>query len=515
MLSHSGEQEFQPQAMYESVNYHIENVLSALARGKSTTDSMAYDTAWIARLTPDYPGYGFERAVTWLRENQLEDGSWGGEIRHYHDRIISTLSAIIALHEVGDGHADQERIRAGERFLWHENGRLLHDAHDTIGFHVLAITLINQAIKHDLDVPRDLYRDIDKLEKKLNLLGRNPAAWRFTTLAISMEAVMDLVPQAAEVDLSEADGSVGMSPASTVATLMHSRNPNPKSLTYLQSVMDNQADAGAPFVQPMDIFEAIWTLNHFRTADAVSPNHPEVQRILLAIKDAWIPDRGVSFTKEFRVPDLDDTAVALTLLNWGGYPTSPDVFRHYEQEDYFACYPGELDMSLSVNMRTLVALQYCKDHPDYERWMRKIVSILRRSDLNGYFWFDKWHISPYYLTSTAIWSLYGTVDDLLPSRVKWLLKTQRPDGGWGYYGRSTAEETAYCLQALLFWYPRTIGYVEAEQLQAAADFLARHFDRTPYVPLWIGKGLYMPRHLVRSAILMALHMFNRYKRNEL
>jgi halimadienyl-diphosphate synthase len=145
----------------------------------------------------------------------------------------------------------------------------------------------------------------------------------------------------------------------------------------------------------------------------------------------------------------------------------------------------------------------------YQGWSRKIIAMLRRYDLNGDFLFDKWHISPYYFTSTAIWTLHGLVDDLLPFLIKWILKTQRPDGGWGYYHESTSEETAYCLQALLFW-DQHVERIEPDLIRVAANYLQAHLDDEDYPALWIGKCLYMPCPVVRSAILMALESYRRY-----
>jgi len=496
----------------ELIEPEIESILESLTPGQSRSDSVAYDTAWLARLAPYFPGYGFDSALPWLRRNQLTDGSWGGHIRHYHDRVISTLSAIITLHLNGEGYADEQRVRAGETFLWHEKGRLHYDAHDTIGFPVLAVALINEARQAGLDVPVDLFHDVTKIEKKLNLLGDNPHLWRNTTLIVSLEAVLAQTPGAIDFDFTEENGSVGMSPAATVAAILHNNNTNPRALQYLQNTLQQQGDGGLPFIQPMDIFEIVWTLNHLRQAGAITPEHPQVRRLLDYVHQMWMPDRGISFTPYLSLADLDDTAVAFHLLRWGGYPVSADVFANFENQTHFNCYAGELDMSLSVNVRTLGALQLAKDHPRYEQWSQKIIALLRRSALNGQLLFDKWHTSPYYFTSTAIYTLQGLVDDVLAPLVKWILKTQRPIGGWGYYDEVTAEETAYCLQALLTW-DRHVERVDPDAIHVAANYLQRYFNDRTHPPLWIGKCLYTPYYLVRSAILMALHSYREYLSN--
>jgi halimadienyl-diphosphate synthase len=101
-------------------------------------------------------------------------------------------------------------------------------------------------------------------------------------------------------------------------------------------------------------------------------------------------------------------------------------------------------------------------------------------------------------------------DDLAYPCIKWILKTQRADGGWGYYDVSTLEETAYCLQALLHW-DRAIERVEPAQIDAAAAFLSRNIHEEHLPPLWIGKCLYSPRNVVRSAALAAMHSYLAYR----
>ena len=117
------------------------------------------------------------------------------------------------------------------------------------------------------------------------------------------------------------------------------------------------------------------------------------------------------------------------------------------------------------------------------------------------FWFDKWHTSPYYPTAHAVIACAGYNDTLVEDTIQWILETQSLAGSWGYY-MPTAEETAYCLQALTIW-KRHGGQVPAEALRRGASWLAEHME-PPYPPLWVGKCLYCPVLVVRSAILSAL-----------
>src|SRR5512143_757793 len=81
--------------------------------GSGYVSSTAYDTAWVARLV-DFDQELANRALHWLCENQLPDGSWGvAQPYYYQDRIISALSAMIALTHRGRRAQDRLQIEKG------------------------------------------------------------------------------------------------------------------------------------------------------------------------------------------------------------------------------------------------------------------------------------------------------------------------------------------------------------------------------------------------------------------
>ena len=92
--------------------------------------------------------------------------------------------------------------------------------------------------------------------------------------------------------------------------------------------------------------------------------------------------------------------------------------------------------------------------------------------------------------------------ELCQLAVDWILKNQKPDGAWGFYNTSTAEETAYCIQALVIW-QRYTGSSLMEKINQAYEWLIRNCE-PPYPPLWIDKSLYCPEVLVKSSIVSAL-----------
>jgi len=114
---------------------------------------------------------------------------------------------------------------------------------------------------------------------------------------------------------------------------------------------------------------------------------------------------------------------------------------------------------------------------------------------------DKWHSSPYYATAHAIIACAGLAPELVEDSVEWLLRTQNIDGSWGTY-LPTAEETAYAVQALWVWNEQ-VGRVPPQALHDGARWLTEHINQ-PYPPLWIGKCLYNPNLVIRSAVISAL-----------
>src|SRR5512139_1275527 len=83
-------------------------------RGWLGTD--AYSTAWVATVPdvydPSRPTW--PRALHYLRTHQLDDGGWGEpHIFFAHERTISTLAAIRALHLWKALPEDGMRIRRG------------------------------------------------------------------------------------------------------------------------------------------------------------------------------------------------------------------------------------------------------------------------------------------------------------------------------------------------------------------------------------------------------------------
>jgi halimadienyl-diphosphate synthase len=159
-----------------------------------------------------------------------------------------------------------------------------------------------------------------------------------------------------------------------------------------------------------------------------------------------------------------------------------------------------------VHVHLLDALSVCSDFPDKSRMIRKVIDFLRRTQIYGAFWFDKWHTSPYYTTAHAIITALDVASELIGDGITWLVQTQRPDGSWGAL-QGTAEETAYALQALTA-YKRRGGKVLPTTLQQGLAYLEKSVEKhsSSYPLLWVSKTLYSPKWVVHSAVLGAMLM---------
>ena len=341
----------------------------------------------------------------------------------------------------------------------------------------------------------------NKIERKLAAIPQLEFVHE-KSLFYSFESIATYYPPDKTLSV-DVDGCVGSSPSATAGAILNALCDK-NSLDYIADLLLHQGDGGLPTVDFADTFEITWVLDNLRYAGLIHPNDENVKPILNYLWSTWIKRGGnISFSSRFQMPDLDETSVAYTLLHWAGYPADDSIFTLFEGDDYFYCYPNELDPSLSANIRFLVALQYM-NHPMKARWEDKVIGAIRSWTKDAY-WYDKWHISPYYLTASAIWMLEGILGDVLPEKIQWIVDTQNQDGGWGFYGRSTAEETAYCIQALSVW-SRHFRYETA--LRRGNDFLEQSAN-SPLPAMWVGKCLYTPRKVVESSILSAKFSFHR------
>ena len=483
-------------------------LLSAVGTGY--VSSTAYDTAWVARLGEVDPDLA-NRALHWLCAHQLPDGSWGaGAPYHYHDRVISTLAAMIALTYRGRRAMDRSQIEKGLAALDYITGKATKalrasEGMATVGFEMIVPTLVSEA--ESLGIIRQqgdrILGRLGRLrqEKMSKLAGRKIS--RYITAAHSAEmAGTDGLHLLDVENLQEANGSVSNSPAATAYFSAYVNPGESHALAYLRQVIDAREGA-APSFAPFDIFERAWVL--WNIALAKAHRDPEIlalcQPHLDYLRSSWREAQGLGFSAENSLTDGDDTSVCFEVLSEFGSAPDVEAVLSYEEENWFRCYGLEVNPSVGVNIHVLGALR-AAGHTDKHPSVRKLLDFIRSQRMPGGYWIDKWHVSPYYTAAHAVILCRGFDDALCKETAGWMLKTQQADGAWGSGGMPTAEETAYCTQALCVWRAHG-GKVPPGRIEQASFWLRNH-SLPPYPPMWIDKSLYCPELLVKSAILSAL-----------
>jgi halimadienyl-diphosphate synthase len=476
--------------------------------GANLIDSCAYDTAWVAALrAPGRPTIPqFPACLDWLRTHQHGDGSWGAPWPCYHDRLISTLRAVLTLDGWRDHPGDAAQIEQGIGYIWRAAGRLAHDPSETVGFELLFPALLDEAATRNLPLPYMAFGGV--LRRRATTLAQAPLALAYDyrlPLATTLEALGDRFDPRRAGRVPEPGGGVAVSPSATAFLLRH-RPGDSAALAYVERAAgEGTGDHGAPTYWPLETWERSWALLHFQHAvPDLYHRLPDVTRPLLQFLAGTRHPDGWTATMASPVKDGGTTAVCFAVLGEAGYDLDPQVLYQYEEARSFRCHLLERAPSVSANAHVLDALRYC-DPATRQPRVEKVIAFLRETRHPGGFWFDKWHISPYYATSHVVLAARDFAPDLVAPAIDWIIQTAWPDGGWGHYHTPTQEETAYAVLALLAW--RDAGHrVPRDVLERGVATLQAQWSPTArdYPPLWIGKGLLAPVQIVQSAILAAL-----------
>ncbi|MGH3773386.1 MAG: hypothetical protein ACRDRW_18665 [Pseudonocardiaceae bacterium] len=477
-----------------------EHVVQAV--GVRPVEAMAYATSWAARLVTDNGQAVFPAAHQWLRQHQHADGSWGSVIPQPHDRLVSTLAAVLALYDVQQAWA-QRAVRAGVTYL-RRHGRDWQGAPgETIGFEVVAPCLVEEATSWGL-LSAEGFSELAALRcDKLSLIPTATLIHRPTPLLYSMEALANIAPLRMFAPHASLSGAMADNPAATAA--LWAATGDVAALSYLHEAAHSTGGAGMPETYPIDVFEPAWVLYVLHRAKLTPPNAKQhVERLAQLARKAG---RGLGISESFPVPDSDDTAMVANVLNAYGHSDSSllEALLSFETDTHFAGFPHERGAPVSANARILEALTRHSDQ--YAPQLAKILSFLLDTRQEGAWWTDKWHRSPHYATAQVAFALANTVPHELTGTWQWLLDSQHTHGAWGIAG-GQPEETAYAVLALDSMEPH-LGPAPADTYRHAHTYLRQHLNTPTYAELWVGKGLYTPATVVRAAILAACTLSDR------
>jgi len=470
--------------------------------GQGGISPSAYDTAWVARIpnskNPNKPM--FPRALDWVVNNQHPDGSWGGKIEYYHDRIICTLSAIVVLNQY-DEKKYRGEIKKGEKYINSNIKNLKKDNYFTVSFELLFPALLKEAKKNKLNL---LYNDsvvkkyLKIKDEKLKLLPEKLIYKKLTTLSHSAEFLGDDLNKKEIIKVRNSNGSFLNSPSATA--YVYTKTGDRKSLKYTREMM-KKFNNTAPVNYPIDIFEVCWVLDSIYSLGIESLFAGEMKRKITFLKKHW-SRRGIGWSSCIPLADLDDTAITFRLFRKNGTKVSPKVFENFITDGNIKCFDGESHPSSSHIIHLYDALKECEESGFAEDLKKLCLNhIIKMRNAKGY-WHDKWHISPYYTTSHAVFA-FGVENEISKKAIDWIIKTQRKDGSWGFFKKGTCEETAYCLQVLLLCYEKN-KKIKKQSFKKAAGYLSDNFESYDYPEMWIEKCLYTPFNIVRSYIILSL-----------
>ncbi|MGD2250590.1 MAG: prenyltransferase/squalene oxidase repeat-containing protein [Candidatus Methanofastidiosia archaeon] len=462
------------------------------------TSGVAYDTAWTARITDQRGNPLFPECVKWVLENQRPDGSWGSQILNYHDRVLSTLSAIMALKEINGKY--KQYIKRGEKYIWDNIKNLKLDNKRLIGSELLIPSLMEQAESMGLNLPYHVKIYQREYNAKLKKIDESMWYSPVTTLSFSLEFLGDAVDVERLQNAQLPNGSVATSPAATAFFLNHIRDAG--AYDYIKKILSITRDGSVMTVYPIEVFEYGWTLYNLMLAGLYFERYTEICDFLYS----HLRHSGLCWSAESPITSLDETAMACRVLCNMHYSIDFQFLNQYDNGDYYVTLASELDPSISTNIHVLDLARNCPEFPEREEAVEKLIHFLKKEMHPDGFWIDKWHVSPYYPTAHAVFALHDMEPRLAEKAISWICDSQNENGMWGKNG-GLLEETAHALQALAYYHCH-VEPIDIERIsEAVANLKYENFlPSIDLANLWIGKVLYSPIRVVWSSVASAHFM---------
>ncbi len=499
------------------IDPHLPSKAQLLERARALLDQpdMAdvghseYDAGFLARVAkPGTREPAFPEVLEVVRTTQAEDGGWAPEVDYVSARLLATLSSMLAVIEFDNGPEARARADRAAAFVLKSWPRLKDEPDLTIGFELVAAPLLAEVCERGFSNLHALSAAAEALHKEK--MSRVPPQMLYAphlSLGFSLEFLRDKLDVEQARKLQTANGLVGASVATTAHFVQKSGDE--RALRGLRELVDRRGPRSIPFGTGTELWQRLWIAYHLHMAGMSPELQPELKPHLEAIR-SHTQAFGLAWSSEVAYGDSDDTSVSSGLLHDHGYEVNWKLLAQYERPDGFVGFLVERGASVSANAHVLDAIQG-RPYPGGQDSVDKSARFLLSQRRQDGFWTDKWHASVYYVTSRATRALLRWDASCVVPSVQWLQANQRTDGGWGWFGRSSPEETAYALHALAA--ARLAGLsVDAGILAKGTAYLAPYDGSEPsdiHPKLWIAKGLYRPLHVVRSTVLAAQVMVAR------
>jgi hypothetical protein len=485
----------------------LRTLVGDLGKNGGQLSPSVYDTAQVLRL---YPPAETTPAIAWLLAQQQPDGGWESPATPYA-RDVSTLAALLALHPYRQSHKLCDVIDTGFAFLQRQAGQWAELPLDAlpIAAEVILPYLVEEAHTLGLTLEREPYALLYRLRQhKIQQILRQ-ALRVGTPPTHSWEALGKEAPSL----LPDYSGGIGHSPAATAAWLRQAeQHPNlAAGCTTARQYLLNAAratDLDTPGVVPN-----VWPIIGFELAYAPYTllltgllHYPALQDVVEPLLDElWIimqRGHGVSFGEYF-MADVDDTGLAVAVLQAAGRPVNSAVILQFRDGKHFCTFPNELNPSVFANAHALYGLAAAGDRdPGAEQF------LLDRQCADGHWLADKLHSSWLYTTLEVVLAL-----DCLDYREEIrqagaaVIQRQQEAGSWGSGQHATRIETSYALLILSTLRQRRLLDEAGETaLQRGYEWLSQayHPQRVPDERLWLGKVPYAPYRVDRIYELGAL-----------
>lgn len=306
---------------------------------------------------------------------------------------------------------------------------------------------------------------------------------------------------------------------------------DPMALKYLYEVSSANTEGGMQCLFPFTFQEISWVLSYAIKSKLNIEDYFENE--INELKHN-LTNEGIGASNGLP-RDADDTSMSLYVLNhtMNNRPTqNAYILEKWWNEDYqaYETFGGSFRTRPDVSTNTHVLAAYLADKTIQDQQKikvsRRVISFLRQKaqttadESSALFWNDKWNISPFYPALEIIDTLltlnnqYPEIEslDLLNGAINWILNNQCRNGGFisqTSYG-ATVEETSYGVLALKLCLNTSNNYnMDKNRIIAAVnkglDFLQKN-DTENHPPLWVAKGLYSPRNVIKSLVLAARHL---------
>lgn len=501
-----------------AIDIHIAEIQQTLdhSLGKNLISRSAYDTARVAQLYyfDETHAAVFPESIEWVINNQNPDGSWGEDAngRYLFDKHLATLAAIAMFKHWGDkGRANYDGlINSGLDYL-HGTMTILQEQqhYRPVAFELIFPTLIEDLTNLGFQMP--LYPSLERiLAKRREKLLRIPATAltaQHTTAHYSLEGFRGMEINWFDVlKLQDKSGSFSSSPSSSA--FMFIQTGNKHILDYLRGSLK---DGAAPANWPFELYERVWSIDVIVKSNLqglVGIAH--LQKHLDLLSAQWRPD-GMTWTREFHIPDLDNTAQLYYIFNKLGMRKDESVWQYYMNKGKVICYPGENDAAPSHLLHLIQTLDNdtWDGAPEMrERCLQQIEELVAE---RGFY--DKWHASEFYTLHILIPVFLKHKPEVGKQYLEILLSKQKKDGSWGT-DMAAFEETALSCYGMILAANDGIKLPDSAQqaLQRGIKFLSENYKYNMVLPpLWISKVLYINYSVIKTLIHSVLASYDLLK----